>query len=136
MLKIFKKSTLIQKINLAIKKYFVSLQKTKNMRTYPDNEGSKANCSICLNTESLVQWLINHGYKLSSTYSEEERNMFTLDGTVYSSNNHYMKYNRKGEYDSLYGWFCADDIDMFKALTSLDSSSSELSVEEIISCYI
>lgn len=96
-----------------------------NMKThFIDNK--QINCSIRLNTTELVDWLKSHGYEFSNTFCCNDDYIFVTETKrIHSTSNPYFCNQFKGVYDSLYGLYCDDDIDMFKALTALSDETDK-----------
>lgn len=89
-------------------------------------EQKRINCSIRLNTTELRDWLSNHGYTFANTFSSDDSYIFVTETKrVYGSSNSFFCKQVKGEYDSLYGLYCDDDVDMFKALTALSDETDK-----------
>ena len=96
------------------------------MKTYCDNIES-INCSIALTNEDLLPWLYEHGYTNSNTFCPVDDYIFVSESKrIFSSTNKHAFDNLvKGQYDSLYGLYCADDIEMFKALTAFSNDTDK-----------
>ena len=96
------------------------------MRTHYVNTGN-INCSISTNNSDILSWLYNHGYTNSVCFCPNDQCIFVTESPkkIYGSNNPYFFKMVKGQYDSLYGLYCGDDVEMFKALTALSNDSDK-----------
>lgn len=89
-------------------------------------DSKQINCCIRLNTTEIIEWLTDHGYTFANTFSSDNLYIFVTETKrVFGTSNSCLCNLVKGEYDSLYGLYCDDDVDMFKALTALSDETDK-----------
>ena len=92
---------------------------------YITDDDGRVQCSCSVNTKDTYNWLLRFGYYPSKTYSEDEPYIFTAGNFIYSSNNPYIVNIECGTYDSLYGVWCGNDVEMFKAIAALKNKNDK-----------
>lgn len=88
-------------------------------------EHGRVSCSCSDNSNDTFTFLLGLGYQPSVTYSEMDPYIFTAGNLIYSSNNQYIENVEEGTYDSLYGVWCGNDIEMFKSIAALDDRTDK-----------
>ena len=92
---------------------------------YITNDQGRINCSCSDNSKETFDWLLRFNYYPSKTYSPDDHYIFTAGNLIYSTSNPYIVKIECGTNDSLYGIWCSDNIDMFKAIAALNDRTDK-----------